>query len=142
MVGVHIRAPPGAFAEAIRDRVLDLQARVMRMTDRGRAARDLDGKTCPDVEQFRPVDPSRSFIELAGVGHVETGQRQQDAVGQARPQAGAIGDLQRAGKAHAALALGRLRRTECAKLVNQQWFDAPRAGGEQLKMCSGHFGRV
>ena len=65
----------------------------------------------------------------------QTRQRQQDATGQARPQARAIRCLQRAGKMRTGQRFMYLAGTQCDQLVPQQVFQPFRARGEVVPSC-------
>ena len=83
------------------------------------------------VEVARPVDRLRGLVELVAVGGRPARQRQQDAAGDPRPEAGAVCRLERAGERDAGADLLDVRRAEPAQLTGEQGLEAARDGREE-----------
>jgi len=84
-----------------------------------RAAGDVDCKRAADVEPGRPVDRLGAGVKPIGVGNFKIRQRQQDAAGEARPQAGAVGVEPGSVRGDTAAAFGDIGEAEVAKLIGE-----------------------
>ncbi len=89
------------------------------MGDDVRAAGDVDCKRAADVEPGRPVDRLGAGVKPIGVGNFKIRQRQQDAAGEARPQAGAVGVEPGSVRGDTAAAFGDIGEAEVAKLIGE-----------------------
>lgn len=143
---VHVRALVELRAEAVGNRVLDFQARVLRVRCVRRTPRHFNRKGFSHIKQAAPVHRHGGVVErgVAIHGHIgrrrvrvirnfaqwEIQQRQQDARGEPRPQAGAVGGGQVSGEADAAIAFLAGAGAEGGQFSGQQRFNAAAAGGE------------
>ena len=111
--------------------VLELQGPEVRVRDRGVAAAELtrEGGRGPEVQA--PVDLAHRSVELLGVARRELGELEEHAIRDARPQAGAVGALQRAAEGHATGALAQLQGAQGAELTGQQVGKTTRCAGKE-----------
>ncbi|VFT10908.1 Uncharacterised protein [Pseudomonas aeruginosa] len=129
---VHRRASAGALAQVVDDRILDLQRPEMSVVDARALAAELHRQRAAGVQVVFPVHRVDRHVHGLGVLHRESRQHQQDPVGQARPQAEAIGHLQAALSAHRRHLGARLVQAEPLRLFEEQAFQAFRAGQKQF----------
>ncbi|MCY1292059.1 hypothetical protein D9M70_412710 [compost metagenome] len=130
-VGVDLvdrRALAAALAQAVDDGVLDLERTEVGVVDAGAMAAELHGEAAIGRQMLGPVDGQHVVVELVGIGHAEALEHQQHAVGQARPQAQAIGHLQVGAAANGRGVGVHLFQPEAGGLLGEQGFQAFRAG--------------
>ena len=120
-LGVHRRAAADLVADLIDDGVLDLERVV-----------GVDGERVVGAELLGPADGAHAVVERLLIGGVDGRQRQEDAAGHARPQAGAIGDLERARERDAGARDGDVASAERTQLVGDERLERLGAGGEEL----------
>ncbi|MCY1435443.1 hypothetical protein D9M71_515400 [compost metagenome] len=129
---VHRRPPAELGAQAVDDGVLDLQRAEVGVVDARSASAELHGEAAARVEVVAPGHGPDAHVELLGIRHRETRQHQQHPVGQARPQAQAVGGFQVAFAAHRGnLRLSRAQ-AELLGFLQQQAVEALRAGEEKF----------
>lgn len=129
---VHRRTSAGALAQVVDDRILDLQRPEMGVVNARALAAELHRQRAAGVQVVFPVHRVDRHVHGLGVLHRESRQHQQDPVGQARPQAEAIGHLQAALPAHRRHLGARLVQAEPLRLFEEQAFQAFRAGQKQF----------
>ena len=86
----------GGGAELVDDRVLDAHRAEARVPDPVVDAGEVDRQRVVHREVARPVDGLRGLVEVVAVGGRPARDRQQDAAGDPRPEAGAVRGLERA----------------------------------------------
>ena len=119
---VHRRAAAALVADLIDDGVLDLE----------RDARRVDGDGLIGPEMLGPANGAHAVVERAIVSGVDGGEVQQDAAGHARPQAGAIGDLERAREGDAGAGRRDVAGAERAQFVGDERLERFGASGEEV----------
>ena len=120
-------APPVALAKAVDDGVLDLLRPEDGVRDRRAGARKIDRERAVGREVLLPGEGADAGVERRGVDGRDGAERQQDARGEPRPEAGAVGGLERPGEGDAGDGLLHPRGAERGQLGGQQPLDA-RAG--------------
>ena len=85
----------GGSAQRVDDAVLELQRAEMSMRDGRMAAAEVARQRGRGAEVHRPVDGAHRRVELLRIARLEAGDFQEHAAGDPRPQAGAIGALER-----------------------------------------------
>ena len=135
------RIDGGAHAEFIAQLVyhgvFSLQRAVVRVGDGRLRGGEVHGQRPCSVEMFLPGNGFYPGVQIFRCGRRETCQRQENATGQPRPQAGAIADGEWALKRHTGTGFLDHFGAELAQLVGEQRFDALGTGGEKLA-CVGH----
>jgi hypothetical protein len=129
-----------ARAQLIDDAVFELERAKMTVSDRRVAAAEITRERSRRAEVCRPVNRAHTGVELRGVTRLKLRELEEYAVGNARPQAGAVGALQAAGKGHATGTLTRPGSAERGQLAHQQIGKAARRAGEQAERALGHAG--
>ena len=129
----HVRPRAGGEAQRIDNAVLELQRPEVTMSDRGvppaEVARQRSGR--PQVSG--PVDAAHGRVKLIRVARLELHELEKHPVGGARPQAGSIGTLQRAGERHTGRALAQLLRATRAQFPRHEVGKAAGRAGEKLE---------
>ena len=131
--GIHIRPLAAHGTEAVGNRILHLQRGVVGVGDGLGAAGHFDGEGVAHVKHIRPVVRMGGGIEgVVAAADVEGGDGQQHARGHARPQAGLVGQFQRAAGIDAADGFFCADSAECLDLVQQQRLHTFGAGEKKL----------
>ena len=137
---VDDRPSAAAVAEPVDDGVLDLQRRVMAVID-GRTRQGRRHRKAVMIAQvFGPVDGQDFLVQGFLAVRLEALDRQIDSVGDARVQAGAVGQFQRTLEFDAAIDLlhlvrARHRRGDIAQLVVQRRLETLRTGDEEAAVA-------
>ena len=132
---VDDRPATATVAEPVDDGILDLQRRVMAVID-GRTRQGRRHREAVMIAQvFGPVDGQDFLVQRFLAVRLETLDRQVDPVGDARVQAGPVGQFQRTLELDAAIDLLHLvrvrhRRGDVAQLVVQCCLETLRTGDE------------
>ncbi|CAM5209195.1 hypothetical protein LSPH26S_03838 [Lysinibacillus sphaericus] len=131
LLGVDAGARTVALAELVDHGILHPQADELAVGELAQRGAGVHREGGVRGQVGAPVDRLHAAVQRVVVGRVELGQRQQDAAGQARPQAGQVGGFQRAPEEFRAdQRLTHVERTERDQFVaRQQVFHALRAGG-------------
>ncbi len=130
---VDVRARPGGTAQGIDDAVLELERPEVGVRDRRVAAAELAGERRSGTQVRAPVDAHDSGVELGGGARLELAHFQVDPVGDARPQAGAVGGLEGVAEGDAAGAFARAGGPQALELAQQEVGEAPRRAGEEVQ---------
>ncbi len=133
-----VRPQPLRFAQAVHDRVFQLERTKVSMRDRGMAPAEVAGESRSRADVGSPVDVARRGIELIRVSGLEARQLQEHAVADARPQAGAVGRCKRSCEGDACRAFARLLGAEVLELAGQKVGQATRRAGNELQGVRGH----
>ncbi len=129
---VHRRALAGRSAQLVDNGVLDLQGAEVGVVDARAMAAELHGQGAVGQHVVLPVDIQHAVVEILGVLHREALEHQQHPVGQARPQAQAIGRLHVGHAAHGRSVLTRLLKAKPDGFLDQQAFKAFGTGEEDF----------
>ncbi|MCY1354067.1 hypothetical protein D9M69_404260 [compost metagenome] len=119
-------------AQLVHHRVLDLERTEMGVVDARAMAAELDRERAAGHQVIVPVHRQHALVELLGVPHREALEHQQHPVGQAGPEAQAVGGLQVTLATHRSHLLAHVLQAEARGLFGQQAFKALRAGEEKF----------
>ncbi|MNP27016.1 hypothetical protein D3C76_1199020 [compost metagenome] len=134
-VGVELvdrGAHPFGSAQLVHHRVLDLERTEMGVIDARAMAAELYGERAAGHQVIVPVHLQHTLVKLLGVPHREALEHQQHAVGQAGPEAQAVGGLQVSLATHCSHLLADVLQAEAHGLFGQQALQALRAGEEKF----------
>ena len=124
----HRRAQAFTVAQLVDDGVLDLERTEMGVVDARAMAAELHRKRTVGGQVVGPVNRVDAVVEVVGVLHVEALEHQQHSVGQARPDAQAVGGFHVGGAANGRGVLAHLIEAEALGLFGEQAFQALGAG--------------
>jgi hypothetical protein len=124
------RRPSGA--QLVDDRVLDLQRAEVGVVDARAMAAELHRQGAVGRQVVGPVDRVHAVVEVFGVLHREALEHQQHAVGQARPEAQAVGGFH-VGLPRTAEVCSRTSSRPSPGFFDEQAFKAFGAGEESSK---------
>ncbi len=88
------RPPAGPVTEPVDNGILDLERRIMRMVQGGGDQGGIDGKGLCLAQVLLPGELVAGLVERLLIGDGEGLELQQDAAGQTRPEAAAVGGFQ------------------------------------------------
>jgi hypothetical protein len=129
---VDRRARAGLVAQPVDDRVLGLERAEARVLEVRAHAGEVDRQGRLGSEVLAPRDRAHALIERLRVGGGEAGERQQHAVGHARPETDAIGGLEVTAARHARAPLLDGRRAQRPQLGAHQRLERSRGCDEQM----------
>ena len=130
---VHRRPYPRRGAQPVHNRILDPQRTEVGVVHARKLAGEIHRQGAIAGQMVRPVDLRHAVIQTLCIAGREAMQNQQNPVGQARPQAQTITQLDRSACIDAGQGfLGRLG-TQRAHLIEQQPLDSLRTGDKKFK---------
>ncbi len=124
---------PVAGAQLVDDRILDLQRAEVGVVDARAVTAELHRQGAVRDHVVGPVDIQHAMVEVFGVLHREALEDQQHAVGQARPEAQAVGGFHVGHAAHGRGVLAGFLKAKPDGFLDQQAFEALGAGEEEFK---------
>ena len=131
IVGIDAWTSPVEPVEAIGDGVLDLEDGEMWVGDALELAVELNGEGAIRGQMIFPGDLQRTVVDLVRAAQRHLRQRQEDAVGDPRPETGAIAVLDPARETRPAARLGGPRHPESGQLLGQQTTEVLGGGGKE-----------
>src|SRR5690606_30237974 len=120
-----------AVAELVDDGVFDFEGAVLGVVDARIHGMACDGKCGVDVHVLIPGDGLDAVVEGFGRGCVKAVQGQKYGVCKARPQAGAVAELERAAEKYAGDGLTYVFAAQSFEFFGQELFHMARDGGEK-----------
>lgn len=136
IVWIDARTPPVEPVEAVGDGVLDLEDGEVRIGDALELAVELDGEGAIRRQMVFPGDLQRTVVDLVRAAQRHLCQRQENAVGDPRPETGTVAVLDPARETRPAARLGGPRHPESGQLLGEQTAHVLGGGGE--KQMIGH----
>ena len=127
------RTLAGRGAQFVDDRILDLQRPEVGVVDPRAVAAELYREGTVGDHVVSPLDVQHAVVKILGVFHRETLEHQQHAVGQARPEAQAVGGFHVGHAAHGRGVLAGFLKAKPDGFLDQQAFEALGAGEEEFK---------
>ena len=137
--GIHRRPLAECFAQLVDHAVLDPLLGEPAVVNGRLDAGEVHRQRVFRAQMIGPVDCSYPGVQGIVVAGFELGQRQQDAIGHPRPQAGPIGPGQVRFKGNAAAPHPHCGQPEPGQLLGQQFFQPAWGGCENrlvLRQCS------
>ena len=127
--GPHARRGP----QAIHDRILDPQRAEMGIVHASQLTGEVHGQAAVRLKMVGPLHPCDTVIQTLGIAGREAFQDQQHPVGQARPEADPVSQLQIAFGIYSGDGFPGGVRSQGAQLVEQQALDTLRTGDKKFK---------
>jgi hypothetical protein len=141
-LGLDVGPLAGRLAQIVADRIFEQLRAVDRVPDRLVAAAAVAGERRAGRQVLAPVDALDGAYRLLSAAGVDRSQAQQHARRGARPQAGAIADLERALELHVVAALANVGRAELRELLGQHRGRAHRRSRDPVTHVVGHAQRI
>ena len=123
----------GRGAQFVDDRILDLQRAEVGVVDARAVPAELHRKGTVGDHVVSPFDVQHAVVKIFGVLHREALEHQQHTVGQARPEAQAVGGFHVGHAAHGRGVLAGFLKAKPDGFLDQQAFEALGAGEEEFK---------
>ena len=114
---------PTHLAHSIDDRIFDLERPKVRVRYLGISGTEVDGQGSSGPQVIAPVEAADTLIERLGRRRCEGGDRQEHPTGRARPETGAVTDLERPDKGHPRAAWLDIAGAERLELFGEDLLD-------------------
>jgi len=114
----HLDAPR-PLPQPVADTILQSQRAEVRVGDGWMRAREFAGDRARRVDVRHPVEGRDAAMERGLVGRIELGDFKQHATGNARPEAGAVANVESTAKLNPTAALANIERSDLRQLACQ-----------------------
>src|SRR5262249_44991193 len=128
---VDVRAPAQLVAEAVANRVLDLERGELEAFERALLRGDVDTQGALDLEVFRPVDGLRRGVEVRFAAVLELAYSPEDPGCDSRPEVRAVAGLPGARKGCPARRDGAALNSKGGKLLFENRLEPSRTAREE-----------